>query len=124
MENFINPEVFKELGPGVIAIALLFWGIVYYVRKIGPSLEKVSSTNQEICSFMKVLDKTLENNTQAISEVSRANDNVAGAIKLLETTMKNVQEKVEKIDTMHIDIAKMEERTRGCNFMAHKEGMK
>lgn len=81
-------ENISQIGAGVVALGLIFYGIWHYMKSVNPTLKKQNELLTALNRTNEEHTKIIENNTQAIKEMSCSNDNVANALSILDVTFK------------------------------------
>lgn len=117
----INAMQVQNYGAGIIALTLIFWGILYTIKNIVPTVKQQNILLGKLCENDNYNAEIIRNNTEAILELSKSNDNVAEALKILDITsqsqmalFKQLQEQIvrhdKRAERLEIEVIKVSER--------------
>lgn len=83
-------DLYLSVGAGGLLIIAFIIIFAYYILKIRPLLEQISSDS-------KVNMEITKNSTRAVNEMARSNDNVANALELLRASIESNNQNTAKL---------------------------
>lgn len=83
-------DLYLSVGAGGVLIIVFLVIFVYYILRIRPVLEQISSDS-------KVNMEITKNSTKAVNEMARSNDNVANALELLRASIESSNQNTMKL---------------------------
>lgn len=83
-------DLYLSVGAGGVLIIVFLVIFVYYILRIRPVLEQISSDS-------KVNMEITKNSTKAVNEMARSNDNVANALELLRASIESSNQNTLKL---------------------------
>ena len=98
-------------GAGIIALVLVFAGVVFMAYKIPPYLKAMSEQ-------AAIANEVIKSNSAFMGEMAKSNQNIAKALELLtpivDSNIRLLREHDIRAQAMMTELAKISERTSHC----------